>query len=411
LEIESILPTMPRRAALEKPSAKLRGPRAPRGGAGARPDPVETALANLAHEVRTPLTGILALAELLAASDLPERERGWASAVKGAAEHIAGLTTVVVDGARARADTLTLQHVPFDPAMLAETLARSFEARAAIKGLNVEIGLAEDLPHKALGDVVRLRAAVENLIDNAVKFSATGTVGFSVAFEPASEGRLRLTFSVKDAGIGLSKPELRRLFRPFGQANRSVARRFGGAGLGLCFARRIARAMHGDVEVESEAGHGSLFRLVAVVEPAPAAEGTAADAGHEAHGVAAGQRPLHLLVVEDNPYGRVVLNSMAAALGHRVDFVGTGAAAVEAVGSGHYDAVLMDMMLPDTDGLTATRRIRGLTGPAGAIPVIGLSGRGDGEEPHARRAGMNAYLVKPISPRTLARTLAAVLGL
>jgi CheY-like chemotaxis protein/anti-sigma regulatory factor (Ser/Thr protein kinase) len=398
---------MPRRPASAKRPLKRRpSARAPRGAVAGRPSAVEAALASLAHEVRTPLTGILALAELLAASDLPERERAWASAVKGAAEHIAGLTTVVVDGARAHADTLTLQHAPFDPAALAETLAQAVLARAAVKGLSADILVAADLPRRALGDAVRLRAALENLVDNAVKFSEAGSVGFTAAVETEASGRLRLIFSVQDAGIGLSKPELRRLFRPFGQASRSIAQRFGGAGLGLAFARRIARAMRGDVTVESEAGRGSLFRLTVVVDPV--------EAGHEGAGTTPGavsvrQRVLHLLAVEDNPYGRVVLNTMAAALGHRIDFAGTGAAAVEAVRTGAYDAVLMDVVLPDADGIAVTRRIRKLAGSAGTIPVIGLSGR-SADEAQARSAGMNAYLVKPVSPSVLARALAAALG-
>ncbi|MBX6424381.1 MAG: response regulator [Variibacter sp.] len=391
---------------------KARAARRPRSPARSKPrerDALETALASFAHEIRTPLNGILALAELLSASDLPERERGWAAALKTAAEHLAGLTSVIVDGARAKARGLTVQRQAFDVPALARALAQSLAARAAVKGLSARETISAELPAQAVGDPVRLRAAVENLIDNAVKFTDTGCVSFAVTGEPTENGRLRLAFVVSDEGAGLSQAELRRLFRPFGQANRRVGLRFGGAGLGLVFARNVARAMDGDITVESAPGQGSTFRLTAVVDVA-AATGLPLGAGgaDSRRRTPANGRALRLLCAEDNPFGRVVLNTIASALGHQIDFVQAGDAVVEAVRTGTYDAVLMDIMMPGTDGIGATRRIRALAGPAGAIPVIGISGAGAADEAAARAAGMNAYLVKPIGPRALARALAAV---
>jgi CheY-like chemotaxis protein len=164
--------------------------------------------------------------------------------------------------------------------------------------------------------------------------------------------------------------------------------------------------MRGDVTVESEPGRGSRFQLSVVVDPIESEHDSAATRGGDADAA----RALHLLAAEDNPYGRVVLNTMAAALGHRIDFVSTGAAAVEAVRTGVYDAVLMDIVLPDIDGIAATRRIRRLAGRAGTIPVIGLSGCGESEEAKALGAGMTAYLGKPVSPTALSRALATAVG-
>src|ERR1700757_396075 len=174
--------------------------------------------AALAHEVRTPLTGILALSELLAASDLPERERGWAAAVKSAAEHLAQLTTLVVGGSKAAKRAPALRREPLRPRVLAEILAATLTARAETKGLATEIRIGA-LPDAAVGDPVLLRAAVENLIDNAVKFTERGRVGLSVTAERAARNRIRLVFVVSDSGIGLSPAEIKRLFRPFAQAN------------------------------------------------------------------------------------------------------------------------------------------------------------------------------------------------
>ncbi len=377
-----------------------RRPGAPRSRA------IETALANIAHEIRTPLTGILALSDLLASSELAERERGWATAIKSTAEHLSLLTTLIVDAARPDVRRLVLRRELFRPRRLADVLAASLAARAEAKGLEAAADIAGDLPEAVIGDPLRLRAALENLIDNAVKFTERGSVRLAVSGAPAARGKVRLEFSVCDSGIGLSAAEIKRLFRPFAQANARVARRYGGAGLGLAFAKRIAAAMGGDLTVASQPRGGSRFRLSVVVDKvadAPAAARAEADAA----GVAV--RPLNVLCAEDNPYGRVLLNTMLSELGHRADFVGSGAAAVEAVALGGYDAVLMDVTLPDIDGLEATRRIRALDGAAGRVPIVGVSGRANAaDEALGRAAGMNGYVTKPLSPSALTQVLGSL---
>jgi CheY-like chemotaxis protein len=249
------------------------------------------------------------------------------------------------------------------------------------------------------GDLLRLRSALENLADNAVKFTGQGEVRFDAAAAPAKSKRVRLTFTLSDTGIGLTEAELRQLFRPFAQASADVARRYGGAGLGLTFVRRVARAMGGDLEVSSRKDKGSTFRLTVLVDPV---ERPARDPDT----TASARRPLHILCVEDNPYGRVVMNTVLIELGHKVDFAENGEAALEAAARGRYDAVLMDIALPGIDGLEATRRIRALTGAAGRVPVIGISGRTrSDDEQAARAAGMDDYLTKPVSPARLAEAL------
>jgi two-component system, sensor histidine kinase len=365
----------------------------------------EAALAAFAHEVRTPLTGILALSELLAASDLPERERGWAAAVKSAAEHLAQLTTLIVGGAKAVTRGSALRREPMRPRALADALAATLNARAGTKGLATEVNIGP-LPDASVGDAVLLRAAVENLIDNAVKFTERGKIGLSVTAEPAARNRVRLVFAVSDSGIGLSRAEVNRLFRPFAQANKQTADRFGGAGLGLVFAKRVAQAMRGNITVESKPGAGSTFCLAVMLDaaaPQPAANAIAANVRSD-H-----TRALRILCAEDNPYGRVILNTILTELGHKVDFAASGAAAVEGVARGGYDLVLMDVILPDLDGIEATRRIRALPGDAARTRIIGISGRAaPADEAAARAAGMDAYVMKPVSPSRLAEMIASV---
>jgi len=364
---------------------------------------VEASLAGIAHDLRTPLTGILALAELLASSDIGERERQWANAIKNGAEHLAALTTLIVDAARAEAAGLVLRRETFPLRPLAEAVGRALVARAQTKGVKAEVRIARDLPAMVTGDPLRLRAALENLADNAIKFTGKGTVVMTVTAATAPRDRVRLTFSFSDTGIGLSTAEIKRLFRPFAQASESVARQYGGAGLGLVFVRRVAKALGGSLTVESTPGKGSTFRLSVPVIRADIRPGVRAVER------AAAARPLTVLCAEDNPYGRVVMNTILVELGHKVDFVETGEAAVKAVARADYDAVLIDVTLPGIDGIEATRRIRALPGPSGKVPVIGVSGRtGSREEAAARAAGMDDYFGKPISPARLAEVLAAI---
>ena len=375
-----------------------------RAPAAASARAAEASLVAYAHDIRTALTGILALGELLVSSNLGDRERRWASGIKAGAEHLSALTTLMIDAAKADTGTLTLREDVFSPRRLIEALTDSLSARAETKGLVTETTVADDLPEMLVGDAVRLRAALENLIDNAVKFTDRGAVRLDVSTARAARGRAKLVFAVSDSGIGLKPAEIKRLFRPFTQANADIARRYGGTGLGLAVVKALAKLMGGDLTVTSAQGRGSSFRFSVLSGIAPA--GAAGHAPRQP--IAVRSRRLALLCVEDNPYGRVILKTILTELGHRSDFAGSGEEAVAAVGRG-YDAVLMDVTLPGIDGLDATRRIRALAGAAGRTPVIGISGRTEaGDEDAAHAAGMDAYLRKPLSPSTLSEALAAV---
>jgi CheY-like chemotaxis protein len=391
-----------RRPAKKKPASraaarKARGPRA----AAAGPGIVETALAAFAHEVRTPLTGILAISDLLATSDLGERERRWVDTIKAGAEHLASLATLFVDAARKGGSGLGERRDFFDLRALARTAGDSLAGRAAAKGLQSTVEISEKLPAFVVGDPVRLRAALENLIDNAAKFTEQGSVTLKVTPVRGPKDKVGVTFAVSDSGIGLTLAEMKRLFRPFSQANVSIASRFGGAGLGLSSVKQLARAMGGDVVVAQRRGGGTTFTLTVMMSRAdgPVTIISGADADPS------GQSPaLRILSVEDNPFGRVVLNTILNELGHQAEFIGRGEAAAERIAQGGFDAVLMDMVLPGINGIEAIRRIRGLSPPFGRIAIIGVSGRGD-DEAASHAAGADAFLIKPVSPRTLATAL------
>jgi CheY-like chemotaxis protein len=395
-------PRSPRSAGLSKQrTPKKRAPKK-RASKRATPNMVETALAAFAHEVRTPLTGILAVSDLLATSGLDERERRWVDTIKAGAEHLAGLATLFVDAARSGNSGLGVRQDFFDLRALARNTGDSLAGRAAAKGLQLSVEISEELPAFVIGDPVRLRAALENLVDNAVKFTESGSVALNVTPVRAPKGKVGVAFAVSDSGIGLTLAEIKRLFRPFSQANVSIASRFGGAGLGLSSVKQLARAMGGDIVVKQRRGGGTTFTLTVIL--ARAKGPVTIMSGDDADALPDQTRNLRVLSVEDNPFGRVVLNAILTELGHQAEFIGRGEAAAERITQGGFDAVLMDMVLPGINGIEAIRRIRALASPLGRIAIIGVSGRGD-DEAASRAAGANAFLVKPVSPRGLATAL------
>ena len=390
-----------RRSAKKRAVAKSRKP-------VGSPSVVEAALAVFAHEVRTPLTGILAISDLLATSDLPERERRWVDTIKAGAEHLASLATLFVDAAKDQSAGVALRDDLFDLRALARSMGDALAGRAAAKGLQSKIEISQALPSLVVGDPVRLRAALENLIDNAVKFTESGVVALAAVpartarGKASGKGKVGVVFSISDSGIGLTLQEAKRLFRPFSQANVSIASRFGGAGLGLSSVKQLARSMGGDIAVGPRRGGGTTFTLtvtLSAVETAEAAHGGAQDGPELAQ-----MRSLRVLSVEDNPFGRVVLNTILSELGHQAEFVGRGEDATHRIAQGIFDAVLMDMVLPGIDGIEAIRRIRALKSPLGQIAIIGVSGRSE-DETASRAAGADAFLLKPVSPRALATAL------
>src|SRR6202022_1249238 len=218
-----------RRPPKKRASAAAAGKDRKRTAKTAIPGMVEAALAAFAHEVRTPLTGILAISDLLATSDLDERERRWVDTIKAGAEHLASLATLFVDAAKGGNAAAGVRQDLFDLPALARNAGDSLAGRAAGEGLQSEVDMSEKLPALVVGDPVRLRAALENLIDNAVKFTEAGGVALAVEPMRGIKGKVGVSFSISDSGIGLTLAEVKRLFRPFSQANVSIASRSGGA--------------------------------------------------------------------------------------------------------------------------------------------------------------------------------------
>ena len=350
-------------------------------------------IANMSHEIRTPLNAITGMCYLLSQKELTAEIRERVSQIENAGHTLIDLVDEILDLSRIEAGKLILTAAPFD---LRSTIARVItltKSKADAKGLPLTVEVQPDLPDRMLGDRVRIQQVLTNLLDNAVKFTAEGGVALKVsAAEKAPEGRVELCFSVQDSGLGIAPDRLPLLFAPFTQADTSITRRFGGSGLGLAIAKQLVDLMGGSLSAQSELGRGSTFtfRLRLQLDRRPEEESATPPQAVDLKG-------LRVLVVEDNAMNQLVVESILADRGVLVTVVDRGAAAVLRVREGErFDAVLMDIQMPEMDGYEATQRIRAL--PHGAeVPIIAMTAHVlSSDRARCLEVGMNEHLGKPI---------------
>jgi signal transduction histidine kinase/ActR/RegA family two-component response regulator len=363
-------------------------------------------LANMSHEIRTPLNGVIGLADALSRTELAPEQRNMLDMILSSGKALTGLLSDALDLARADSGALTLAAEPFDVRETVGAAVFLFETVARDKGLAFEVRFDLDAP-ALLGDPLRLRQIVSNLINNAVKFTAEGEVYALVSVRRLDGSRARLQITVRDTGPGFGPEVKARLFNRFEQGDSSVTRRHGGSGLGLSIAHRLAVMMDGDIVCESIPGAGSIFTLSVDLPLAAALQGSAAPAP-EPEPL---QRRMKVLLAEDHPVNRKVIQAM---LGDSVDLtiVEDGQAAVEQARQDAFDAILMDTHMPVMDGLTAIRIIRADEAYAGRprTPIVSLTA--DAMPQHldaAFAAGADLHLAKPITGEGLAATLKACL--
>jgi signal transduction histidine kinase/DNA-binding response OmpR family regulator len=369
-------------------------------------------LAVMSHEIRTPLNGVIGVAGLLEDMELGSTQLEYVRLIRQSGDHLLGLINDILDFSRLEVDRVQLEHADFDPMALAREVVGMFLGQASTKGLHLSAIAASPVPAAVTGDPGRLRQVLLNLVGNAVKFTDQGWVSLTVALAPAADettagGHVKLLFSVADSGIGIVPEAIERMFQEFTQMDGSISRRFGGSGLGLAISRRLVELMGGSIAVESQPGAGSTFRFDLTLQLAATVPATAAPADTApATAVPLAEPGLHILLAEDNPTNRLVARRLIERLGHQADAVGTGAEAIAALSLTHYDLIVMDVMMPEMDGLTATRQIRAAERRPARIPIIGLTAR-SGEEAQAAclDAGMDAVTTKPV---TLQRLRAAI---
>ena len=364
-----------------------------RDKANAANDAKSNFLGVISHELRTPMNGVLGAAQLLSATRLEATQREYLSIIRNSGDNLLSLLNDILDMTKIEAGRMTFDVVDVILPDLHKRVIGPFEAQAEAKGLKFVARFEGETPAVVRGDPLRVCQVVQNLLSNAVKFTDTGVIDYTVRSTRIADRRVRFEFIVKDSGSGITATDLERLFQPFTQVDASSTRRFGGTGLGLTIARRMANIMGGDISVTSVIGEGSTFTLnveAEVVEWEKAAPAAPIDAQVE------GGESLHVLVVEDHPVNRMILEAWMTSAGHVTAAAENGQIAVEIAGQQAFDLVIMDVNMPVMDGLSATRLIRAQPGPNADTPIVVLSASARSEDHQAGLdAGADAYVNRP----------------
>jgi len=368
-------------------------------------------LANVSHEIRTPLNGVLGMLQLLEKSSLEDRQQGWVKNALDCGRSLLTLLGDILDFSSLEAGGQQCALEPFAPGDILTEIAKLYERQAKAKNLTLAVETDTLLPRTMMGDGGRLRQVLFNLVGNAVKFTSHGSVTLRVdGVARDRQGVSRLLFTVEDTGIGIESGKLRAVFQPFTQADGSHTRRYQGAGLGLAIVKRLVELWGGTLAIDTAPGDGTSIHFTMPVHAAPF--GTEAPLAAPAYPAApvAGRR---VLLAEDDPINTVMTMDMLESLGYRATIVENGADAIKALAQEDFDCLIMDIQMPEMDGISATRAIRGQSalGEKTRIPIVALTAHAlPGDRERFLAAGMDDYLAKPVEYDDLAGVLSRAMG-
>gem|GEM_PF-2817273 len=368
-------------------------------------------LANMSHEIRTPMNGIIGMTELALKSSLSERQKNFVAKANQSARSLLGIINDILDFSKIEAGRLELEETAFDLDDVIKQSLNLVRLKADDKGVALDVHIDSDMPRQLIGDPLRLNQVLINLMDNAIKFSASGdTVELKVVVREDRDEDCDLMVSVSDTGIGISREQQARLFQAFSQADNSTTRQYGGTGLGLVISRKIVELMQGELWLESDVGKGSTFHFTLRLWKSDG-EALAAELGEDDYRRRVDEalrhlRGRHFLLVEDNAINRELVVELLQGEGIKVSAAVNGEEALAMLDAHAYDAVLMDCQMPVMDGCEATRRIRqDMT--LRDLPVIAMTANAmKGDREQALRAGLNDHIAKPVDPEQMFLTMA-----
>ncbi len=362
-------------------------------------------LANMSHEIRTPMNGILGLLHILSHTDLKDKQKEYVEKSLLSANNLLRIINDILDFSKIEAGKLEIECIPFTLHEICDEIQSLFMPKMLEKNLECNINVNNFMTTNIIGDPIRLKQVLINLIGNAIKFTHEGKISLAIEAHEYDEQHLHCTFHINDSGIGLSKNEISNLFEAFSQADTSVTRKYGGTGLGLIISKRIVELMQGKIWVESIPGKGSTFSFTAKFKLADQDSPVNQVNSLEVPNIEQMNRHAHILLVEDNNINQIIAEELLKCVGYTLDIAQNGQEAIDMLDKKHYDLVLMDIQMPVMDGLTATKNIR-KNPKFASLPIIAMSAHamaGDKEVSIAN--GMNEHITKPIDPNILYNTI------